>query len=180
MQNLPKMKIPRLAKGPPPRPSRAKTEPDLKSRRKQLHELLASELNGLPPELTAELSKKAQTKAKTILQRSMTPARQAFNGVDQEPHAPMADKTAKFIARNNTNFNPDLGPALARKKAKTSGKVATRANWDETEPIIPPSVKVQVCPGFRAPHERMETEGVFGAGFSALPIGYSPVTGRPW
>lgn len=97
----------------------------------------------------------------------LTPARKAFNGAVSTFKARLTTpKTA------NARVNPDQGGAWAPKpKAQTPS------------PTIDPNDK-RIQRGTPYTHDARyqcaPNERPFGAGFSAMPIGYSPVTGRPW
>ena len=84
----------------------------------------------------------------------------------QIPATLFAPKTA------NARVNPDQGGAWAPKpKAATPSPTI-----DPNDERIQRGTAYTHDPRYQcAPNERP-----FGAGFSAMPIGYSPVTGRPW
>ena len=93
----------------------------------------------------------------------------------KKPKASAQMKIPQFVSKMikpvNTAWNPDAGPARTRKKQATE-------EFKKTDAYTPPGVKVQVCPGYVAPHERLT--GAFGAGFSSVGPGRDVTTGRAW
>jgi hypothetical protein len=144
---------------------------------------LAVALEAKAKERSARLDKNAAAKAaraaaKEAAKTTKVPKQTAekhdtagFNGTSETFKARVAKlATPKDAPNPRSRINPDQGlPWVEKPKA-------------EIKPTIPAGLKVQYGPSYThdprvqcAPNEKP-----FGAGFSALPIGYSPVTGRPW
>jgi hypothetical protein len=121
---------------------------EARAQRRTAREQRRAEAAAVPPKL--KIPRLAKTKPPRKPRDAMTTARKAFNDANSKPKACLPPSAPKLS-------NPVRGrhsQGLARPMSAA-------------EPIIPPGLQVQVCPGYRAPHERWADERPAGAGFAA-------------